>query len=80
MGISNLPDKGFKVTGIKMLTELKRRMNTVRISTKTENRKKNQSGQKNTITKNTLQRINSKLQNTDEQQQSGRQGSGEHPQ
>lgn len=38
--ISDLPDKGFKIKVIKTLTKLRRRMNTVRTSTKTENIKK----------------------------------------
>lgn len=41
--ISDLPDKGFKIKVIKTLTKLRRRMNTVRTSTKTENIKKKKS-------------------------------------
>ena len=62
--ISNVPHKEFKVTVIKMLSELGRRMNgsSDNINKEIENIKKNQSELKDTITEmtNTLEGINSR--------------------
>jgi len=64
--ISNLPNKEFKVTVIRMLIKLKRRKDkySETFNKETENIKKNQSELKNSITeiKNSLERINNKLE------------------
>ena len=61
MDISNMPDREFKVMIIKMLTGLEKEWRTsMRPLTKRQNREKNQSEIKNSITdiKNTDDRIN----------------------
>ena len=68
MKISNIPDKEFKVMVIKMLTKLRRRINIVKTSTKIENMRKYQSELKTTTEiKNTLEGINSRLEDAEEQ-------------
>ena len=63
--ISNLPDKEFKVMVIKMLTELRRRMDEYieNFNKEISNIKNNQSELKNIITemRNTPKRLNSRL-------------------
>ena len=73
MKISNLPDKEFKVTVIKMFTKLRRRMNeySVNFNKEMENIRKYQidiTELKNTITelKITLKGFNSKLDEAEE--------------
>ena len=63
MEISNLPGKGFKIAIIKMLAELRRRMDELseNFNKEIENIKRNQSELRSTITemKNTQEGINS---------------------
>ena len=67
---NNIPNKGFKVMIIKMLNELRRRMNdhSEKFNKELENIKKNQTELMRTITeiKNTLEGINSRLYDTEE--------------
>ena len=78
--MSNLPDKEFKATVIKMLNKLQRQMeeHSDNFSKELQNIKKNQSELKNTITemKNALEGINSRLGDTEE---CITQNSGNHP-
>ena len=68
--IRNLHDKEFKVMVIKILTELRGRMDehSEKFNKGIENIKKNQTKLKNTITeiKNTLEGINSRLDDAEE--------------
>ena len=70
MEINNLLDKEFKLMIIKILRELRRRMNghSEKFNKVLENIRKNQTKLKNTMTeiKNTLGGINSILDNTEE--------------
>lgn len=64
MKISNLPDTGFKITVIKVLNKLERR---IEFNKELENVTNNQSELTNTITEiNILQGITSRLDNTEE--------------
>ena len=66
----SLPEKQFKVTLIKMLTELIRRMDehSENVNKKVENRKKNQLELQNTIMemKHTVEWVNSGLDDSEE--------------
>lgn len=65
MDISNLPDKEFKIVVIKILIGFEEWMNSVRTSRKKiENIKKNQ--MKNSVTKNTLEEISTRLENVEQ--------------
>ena len=67
--ITNLPDKEYKVMDIRMLTELKRRIDehSENFNKELENIKKNQAELKNTImeNKNSLEGINSRVDDTE---------------
>ena len=69
MEISTLSDKQFMVVIIKMLTKLRRRMDKQNFNKELENTKENQTELKNTVTgiKNALQRINSRLDDREEE-------------